>query len=306
MTRMVPLSPPNRLPRQGLILLAALSLCWGINWPVMKIVLVEIPPLYFRGTCLLLSGLGLLLIARINGNSIVIPRAHWRHLLAITLINVVGWNVLAIYGVLLLSSGRAALLAYTMPIWSTLLSVPVLGEALTRQRLLALALGLAGIVVLMGGSLTSFFSTLPGFVAMILAAWAWALGIVLFKRFRIAMPTISLTGWTMLFGSFPVLAVAIPLETARLGTPGFWPMAGLFYNVFLSFMFGNWAWNRIVLMVPVAVSSLSSLVIPLIGVTSGMILLGEPLGWQEMLATALILGAVGTVSGNRMKRLREG
>ena len=84
-----------------------------------------------------------------------------------------------IYGVLLLSSGRAALLAYTMPIWSTLLSVPVLGEALTRQRLLALALGLAGIVVLMGGSLTSFFSTLPGYVAMILAAWAWALGIVL-------------------------------------------------------------------------------------------------------------------------------
>ena len=300
------LSPHHRLPRQGLILLAALTFCWGINWPVMKIVLAEVPPLYFRGTCLLLSGLGLLLIARISGHSIVIPRRHWSHLAVITLINVVGWNVLAIYGILLLSSGRAALLAYTMPIWSTLLSVPILGEALTRQRLIALALGLAGIVVLMGGTLAGFFSTLPGFAAMILAAWAWALGIVLFKRFRVAMPTISLTGWTMLFGSFPVLAVAIPLETARLGIPSFWPMAGLFYNVFLSFMFGNWAWNRIVLMVPVAVSSLSSLVIPLIGVTSGMILLGEPLGWQEMLATALILGAVGTVSGNRMKRLREG
>ena len=134
---------------------------------------------------------------------------------------------------------------------------------------------------------------------MILAAWAWALGIVLFKRFRVAMPTISLTGLTMLFGSFPVLAVAIPLETARLGIPSCWPMAGLFYNVFLSFMFGNWAWNRIVLMVPVAVSSLSSLVIPLVGVSSGMVLLGEPLGWQEVLATALILSAVGTVSNSR-------
>lgn len=296
---MDPPSPHHRLPRQGLILLAALTFCWGINWPVMKIVLAEVPPLYFRGTCLLLSGLGLLLIARISGHSIVIPRRHWSHLAVITLINVVGWNVLAIYGILLLSSGRAALLAYTMPIWSTLLSVPILGEALTRQRLIALALGLAGIVVLMGGTLAGFFSTLPGFVAMILAAWAWALGIVLFKRFRVAMPTISLTGWTMLFGSFPVLAVAIPLETARLGIPSFWPMAGLFYNVFLSFMFGNWAWNRIVLMVPVAVSSLSSLVIPLVGVSSGMVLLGEPLGWQEVLATVLILSAVGTVSNSR-------
>ena len=296
---MDPPSPHHRLPRQGLILLAALTFCWGINWPVMKIVLAEVPPLYFRGTCLLLSGLGLLLIARISGHSIVIPRRHWSHLAVITLINVVGWNVLAIYGILLLSSGRAALLAYTMPIWSTLLSVPILGEALTRQRLIALALGLAGIVVLMGGTLAGFFSTLPGFAAMILAAWAWALGIVLFKRFRVAMPTISLTGWTMLFGSFPVLAVAIPLETARLGIPSCWPMAGLFYNVFLSFMFGNWAWNRIVLMVPVAVSSLSSLVIPLVGVTSGMVLLGEPLGWQEVLATVLILSAVGTVSNSR-------
>lgn len=293
------LSPHHRLPRQGLILLAALTFCWGINWPVMKIVLAEVPPLYFRGTCLLLSGLGLLLIARISGHSIVIPRRHWSHLAVITLINVVGWNVLAIYGILLLSSGRAALLAYTMPIWSTLLSVPILGEALTRQRLIALALGLAGIVVLMGGTLAGFFSTLPGFAAMILAAWAWALGIVLFKRFRVAMPTISLTGWTMLFGSFPVLAVAIPLETARLGIPSCWPMAGLFYNVFLSFMFGNWAWNRIVLMVPVAVSSLSSLVIPLVGVSSGMVLLGEPLDWQEVLATVLILSAVGTVSNSR-------
>ncbi len=293
------LSPHHRLPRQGLILLAALTFCWGINWPVMKIVLAEVPPLYFRGTCLLLSGLGLLLIARISGHSIVIPRRHWSHLAVITLINVVGWNVLAIYGILLLSSGRAALLAYTMPIWSTLLSVPILGEALTRQRLIALALGLAGIVVLMGGTLAGFFSTLPGFAAMILAAWAWALGIVLFKRFRVAMPTISLTGWTMLFGSFPVLAVAIPLETARLGIPSFWPMAGLFYDVFLSFMFGNWACNRIVLMVPVAVSSLSSLVIPLVGVSSGMVLLGEPLGWQEVLATVLILSAVGTVSNSR-------
>ena len=293
------LSPHHRLPRQGLILLAALTFCWGINWPVMKIVLAEVPPLYFRGTCLLLSGLGLLLIARISGHSIVIPRRHWSHLAVITLINVVGWNVLAIYGILLLSSGRAALLAYTMPIWSTLLSVPILGEALTRQRLIALALGLAGIVVLMGGTLAGFFSTLPGFAAMILAAWAWALGIVLFKRFRVAMPTISLTGWTMLFGSFPVLAVAIPLETARLGIPSCWPMAGLFYNVFLSFMFGNWAWNRIVLMVPVAVSSLSSLVIPLVGVSSGMVLLGEPLGWQEIVAAALILSAVATVSVRR-------
>ena len=56
----LPTSSFERLPRQGLLLLAALALGWGFNWPVMKVVLSEVPPLYFRGSCLLLGGLGIL------------------------------------------------------------------------------------------------------------------------------------------------------------------------------------------------------------------------------------------------------
>lgn len=73
----------------------------------------------------------------------------------------------------------------------------------------------------------------------------------------------------------------------------------MIYNTVIAFMFCYWAWNRIVLMVPVAVSSLSSLATPLIGVISGMVLLGEPIGQQELLAAALILGAVASVSIRR-------
>jgi len=76
-------------------------------------------------------------------------------------------------------------------------------------------------------------------------------------------------------------------------------MFGLVYNALIAFMFCYWAWNRIVLMVPVGVSSLSSLAAPLIGVISGTLLLGEPLGWQEGLAALLILSAVGCVSLRR-------
>ncbi len=81
--------------------------------------------------------------------------------------------------------------------------------------------------------------------------------------------------------------------------PSFWPAFGLVYNIFIAFMFCYWAWNRIVLMVPVAVSSLSSLVTPLIGVLGGVVFLGEPFGWREMTASLLILAAVGTVSLRR-------
>ena len=292
-------SPHERLPRKGLLLLAALALGWGVNWPIMKIVLTEVPPLYFRAVSLLLGGIGLLAIARIGGHAIAVPAGHWRRIAILSACNIIGWNVFAIYGVSLLPSGRAALLGFTMPVWSAILSVIILHERITPRRVVGLLLGLSGIVALMGGSIAGFMKAPAGVVCMLLAAWSWALGIVLFKRLPVPMPTISLTGWTMLIGGIPLLAFAIPLETSRLVVPGPWPLGGLIYNTLVAFMFCYWAWNRIVLMVPVAVSSLSALATPLIGVISGMLLLGEPLGLQEVTAAALILGAVATVSIKR-------
>ncbi len=296
---MTPPSPHERLPRQGLLLLAALSLFWGLNWPIMKIVLSEVPPLYFRGSCLLAGGLGMLALARARGIPITVPQDAWKRVLLLALFNIIGWNVLIVYGVALLPSGRAALLGYTMPLWSAILSVWILGERVTLRRVFGLLLGLAGIAVLMGSSLQGMLQAPIGVACMILAAWSWALGIVLLKRLPVALPTSALTGWLMLLGSIPILAVAIPLESSRLIVPSFWPAFGMAYNTFLAFMFCYWAWNRIVLMVPVAVSSLSSLTTPLIGVMGGVFFLGEPLGWREMLAMALILAAVGTVSVKR-------
>lgn len=290
---------PERLPRAGLILLAALSLFWGLNWPIMKIVLTEVPPLYFRSSCLVLGGLGMLALARRGGGSIQVPPGRWNWLLLIAFFNIVGWNVPAVYGVMLLPSGRAALLGYTMPLWGVLLSVWILKERLTRRRVLALVLGLGGIFALMGGSLEGMLQAPLGVACMLLAAWSWALGVVLMKRLPMGMSTTALTGWSMLIGGIPLLAVAVPLETAQLVVPGPAATFGVIYNVFIAFMFCYWAWNKIVLMVPVAVSSLSSLVTPLIGVLGGALMLGEQPGWREGVAALLILAAVATVSMKR-------
>jgi drug/metabolite transporter (DMT)-like permease len=289
----------DRLPRQGLILLAALSLFWGANWPVMKMVLSEVPPLYFRSCCLLLGGVGMLALARVSGVPIKVPSRQWNRVLWLAAFNISGWNALVIIGVSLLPSGRAALLGYTMPLWSMLLSVVFLSDRLSGRTVLGLLLGLAGIVVLMGGSVEGMMQAPLGVLCMILGAWSWAIGVVLFKRIPVAMPTSALTGWMMLAGSLPLLALAIPLETSRLVVPGTGPILGMLYNILVAFMFCYWAWNRIVQMVPVAVSSVSSLSTPLIGVLGGVLFLGEPLGWQEIVASLLILGAVGSVSLRR-------
>lgn len=278
--------------RTGLVLLALLTLGWGFNWPVMKFVLRDVPPLTFRGACLLAGGIGVLLLAKALGQPLRVARAHAPHLLLLSAANIVGWNVLAIYGVSLLPSGRAALLGYTMPLWSMLMSAWLLNERLTARSVAGLTLGMAGVFVLMSGDLLAMSTALVGVACMLAAAVAWALGMVLLKRFALPAPTLVLTGWLMLIGGVPIALAALVFEFDQWHPIGLAPALGLAYNIGVAFMFCYWAWNRIVLMVPVAVSSLSSLVTPLVGVLSGVVMLGETLGWQELIAAALIVGAI--------------
>jgi drug/metabolite transporter (DMT)-like permease len=285
----------SRLSRFGLVLLALITLGWGFNWSVVKLVLVEIPPLTFRAICLLGAGTGMLVLARTGGQSLHVPARHWRRLLALSACNIVGWNVLVIYGVGLLPSGRAALLGFSMPLWSAVLSVWLLDERLTARRGVSLLLGMTGIAILLGGDLAGMAGATTGIVLMLGAALSWALGTVLLKRFELPIPTLALTGWMMLTGWVPIAAGAAVLEHDRWRPITTIPALGLVYCVFVSFMFCYWAWNRLVLMVPVAVSSISTLATPVVGILCGMWLLDEPLTWQEVAAGACILGAIALV-----------
>jgi drug/metabolite transporter (DMT)-like permease len=279
----------------GLVLLALTTLGWGFSWPVIKLVLAEVPPLTYRAVCLVAAGAGILGLARIGGQSLRVPARCWGRVLALSACNIVGWNVLVVYGVGLLPSGRAALLGYSMPVWSTLLSVWLLDERLTPRLGVSLGFGMAGVAILLGGDLARMAGSATGVVLMLGAAMSWALGVVLLKRFALPIATVTLTGWMMLAGAVPIAVGAVVLEHDRWRPVTTTATLGLLYSVVISFMFGYWAWNRIVLMVPVAVSSISTLATPMVGVVSGIWLLDEPLTWQEVAAGAFIFGAIALV-----------
>jgi len=287
-----------RLSPFGLVLLALVSIAWGLSWASIKIVLVEVPPLTFRAICLVVGGAGMLGLARLAGQSLQIPPGAWGRLLAIAACNIVGWNTFKIYGIANLPSGRAALLGYTMPMWSTVFSAWLLGDRLTLRHAASLVLGMAGVAVLLAAGATGMASATTGVVLMLASAASWGLSVVLLKRFALPAPTACLTGWMMLAGSVPFVAGAVVLEHDRWQPVTATVGLGLAYSVIIAFMFGYWAWNRLVLMVPVAVSSVSILATPVVGVLSGMWLLHEPLTWREVVAGACILGAIALVLGS--------
>ncbi len=283
------------LPRAGVVLLCLLTLFWGVNWPIMKFTLAEYPVWTFRAICIVGAVIGLFGIALANRMPLGVPRGEWPRLLLISLFNITGWNLCSAYGVTYLPSGRAAIIAFTMPLWSVLLSAWLLAEPMTRRRVLGLVLGVLGLAVLIGGDLRGLVAAPAGAMFMLGGALSWALGTVAMKRYPLTMPTTVMTGWFMLLGGLPIVAGACWLGPDSFHAYGLLANLGMAYNVVISFIFCYWAWFKILDMMPAAVASLTTLMIPVVGVFSGMAVLGETPHWTDFAALLLVMAALATV-----------
>lgn len=272
-----------------------LTLGWGFNWPMMKLAVNEVPVLTFRALCLAVGASSMFAIARVGRQVMVPKRREWPQLFATSLLNVAAWNVLIAYGVLLLPAGRSVILAYTMPLWVALLSAPVLHEPLTPRRMLGVALGMTGMLVLIGSELAALRAAPTGTLLVIGAALSWAVGTVMMKRFPSQLPTTSFSGWQMLLGGIPLLLGALAFDAGKLHMPSTQAAVAVLYNMFVAFVLCYWAWFKIVSRASAVVSALGTLLIPVVGVVSSMLVLGERPTWQEFAAMALVLAAIGTV-----------
>jgi drug/metabolite transporter (DMT)-like permease len=275
--------------------IAILTLVWGCNWPVLKMGVGELSPLTFRSLTLPFAALGMLLVARLSGDSIRVPRAWWSRILLLAFFNIAGWNAFVLFGVQQLPAGRSAIIAYTMPIWAMLISFAVLHEPLNRRKIVGLVLGMLGMATLLGEDIRQIRSAPTGALLILVAAILWAIGTVLLRKWKPPIAQNTMSGWMMLLGCLP-LAIAAPFFETRpwshllhlSGTAWF----AILYNIFLAGTVAHWAWFTLARTLPVAISSMSSLPVPVVGVISGMIILGERPGVAEFVALGLVLAAL--------------
>lgn len=287
----------DTLPPQFLGLLVALTLAWGFNWPMIKLALDGMAPMHFRTLCLVAGAAVLFAMGAAGGVQWRVPRAEWRRLALIALFNVTAWNIFSVYGVAMMASGRASILGYTMPIWAVLLSTWVLGEPFTRRRALGVAFGVGGVALLLAAELRALERAPLGALLMLAAALFWAVATVLIRKWASRMPTTTFTAWQMVIGVVPILAIALVIEEGSFNpltlAPG--PLAAVLYNMLVAFGFCYWAWMKIAQNAPAGVASLASLMVPVVGVFSGALVLGETPRWTDYAALVLVVGSVATV-----------
>ncbi len=286
----------EHLPARLWWVLAGLTVVWGFNWTAMKVAIADIAPFTFRTLCLGLGSGVLFAFLRASGQPLAIPRDQWGRFTLIAFFNITCWNVLVVFGLSMLPSGRAAILAYTMPAWAIPLSVLLLGERLTARKLLGLALGMAGMLLLVWDEFHRIQGAPRGALLVLGAAFTWAIGTILQKKYPVRAPLAGFTAWLMLMGGMPIYVCALLFEDfSKLADVSLASALGAAYNVLLAFAWAHWAWIKLATSVSVTVFSLSMLVIPVVGVFSGILVLGEQPGWPEYAALGLVLGSLTTV-----------
>jgi len=283
------------ITRRQLWSLVALTLMWGINWPMMKYSLRELSPLYFRALTMTGGALWLYGYYSARGLRMLPQGVEWRAVFALGLPNMLGWHTMSILGVKELASGRAAILGFTMPIWTVLLTVLVLGERLTRRVGFAVVAVALAIGLLTFNELTALTGRPLGIVWMELAALLWATGTLMMRRAKLTLSIEALTVWMMILSATCLWLIAWLNEP-----PPVWQFSGLMwgslaYGMLVNYGFAQTIWSSLARHLPPATSAMSIMAVPLVGTLAATVIVGERPTWQDFAAMLCVMGAIAAV-----------
>lgn len=285
----------HAISRRQLILLICLTLVWGLNWPVMKLGVNHYPALTFRSLSLILGLPVLALGLKVLNVPFHVPRAHWREISWLALTNMVIWQGLIILAVKNLSSGRAAILGYSMPIFSAVLGALVFGARLAPRAWSGVAAAALGVMLLLWHELANLSGRPIGVVLALFAAATWALGTQLLRRTTLPLQTLTISFWMTVLTTVVMTVCAALFERDQWAVPPRDTVIAIVYNAVLIFGFAHAVWFSLARALPPVASTLSVMFIPILGVFSGAWWLGEVLHWQDWAAVLLMVAAIGSV-----------
>ena len=296
-----PMSTRTAVPLGSLVLLVFLWFVWGTTWPAMRTVFLELPVWQFRAVTCAVAGAVLLGLGILEDRSRwKAPRRIWPRLVVAALLNMTCWHIFTGLALQIVGAGHGAIVCYTLPVWTALLAGLFLGERIAARLVVAIALGIAGVGVLLSAGLAEGGGWLAGerplgFAFVLLASIAWAGGTLVVKHYEWGVSMNALAGWQLLIGLVPIFLIAALSEPFVLHRASMEAALSGLYVLFVGMVMGYALWFRVVRAMPATVASIGTMMIPAIGVASGAILLGEPFGWRELLALALVLSAIALV-----------
>lgn len=284
--------------RSAFLALAVLALFWGYNWVVMKIALRYASPFDFAALRALAGTSALMITIKLLGRSL---RPHHLKLTALLgLLQTFGFVGLVNLALSTGQAGKSAILVYTMPFWVILLAPRFLGERIRFFQWVAVGLALAGLLFMLEP--WSVPADLMSSVLALLAGLSWGAAVIVTKKIPIAnrWELLSLAAWQMALGALPLMLMALLFSAAPVHWT--WTFVGaLAFNTIPANALAWLLWLYILQKLPANISGLSALAVPVVGVASAWLQLGERPGPLEAVGVLFILLALGLITVYRKR-----
>jgi drug/metabolite transporter (DMT)-like permease len=278
--------------------LACVYVIWGSTYLAIRVMVQDVPPLLGAGARFVIAGGVMLAALAARGHRVRVPR---RALAAAALIGVLlpaGGNGIVTVAERHVPSGMAALLIASVPLWVVLLRSSVGGERIARGTLGGLALGFAGLVVLLLPGSRPAEATITGVVLVLVAACSWATGSFLSPRLKLPADPLVSTAWQLVFGGAVLLAGALVA-----GEPADLHLADTSAKSLLALLYlivpGSWvaysAYAWLLQNAPLSQVATYAYVNPLVAVVLGWAILGEDVSAGTLAGAALVVAAVAAI-----------
>jgi drug/metabolite transporter (DMT)-like permease len=288
------------------LLLICLALVWGIHWPVAKIGLRDLPPFTY-GSLRVATGLVVIVAVLAVRRGL---RAPARHDVPIILSVGIGQMAAGIalmnLALPLISAGRSSILVYTMPLWVALIQLPTLRAGGAGRQVAGLLVGLAGIAVLLNPQAIDWGSSgqLLGSLALLVSAVLWAVTTIQLRSHAWRGSPLDLMPWQLLLALVPLVIAALVIESGRQIHWEPTAVAAVIYSGPLATALAFWLSQSISRALSPLATTMGFLAVPVVGLASSWLLLGEPLTVLDLVGAAttflgIVVVSMSTGAGDR-------
>jgi drug/metabolite transporter (DMT)-like permease len=291
----------------GVTMLAIVVLAWGLTWPVNKVILDSVPPLWMAALRSAIGAAAFVALAVARRRLTLPCRADLPVLLSITLLHMVGFVVLANIGLQLVATGRSVVLAYTTPLWVAPGARVFLGEPLTTRQVVGVVVGLLGLVVLFNPLAFDWTdrAAVLGNLAILGAAFLWAGSILHVRGHRWRGTPFDLVPSEMALAT----VILVPIGYLVGGVPEIdWNprlVLLLLYSSIPGTALAYWAVAMAGRLLPAVTTSLGLLATPVVSIVVAAAWLGEPPTAPLLVGLVLILGGVVIGATGRLYELSK-
>jgi len=275
------------------ILLVLLICVWGVSWPVIKIGVGSIPPIWF-GCLRYLIAAAMLLGFVWRKDLLFLPRGRdWSVVLVSASTQMAGFSALTGFALTTLPAGRASVLAYSTPIFVVPLAAWRVKERARATALLGVAVGLIGIIAIASPSLQfGRRDQMLGYSLLVLAAALWAISIVHVHASRFSATPLELAPWQMIIAGLMLLPIAFVVE-GPLRSVNLKGIAALAYVGPIATAFAYWAMVEVARLFPPTLVSTTLLAVPCLGIAFSELMLKEAIDSSLVVGILLIVLGIG-------------